>query len=704
MLPSRCSPPRPAGRPLWRAALFAAGLVWFAVQQPGRAAEPVAPDVVEQFRVFLRDDVARLGKLSYLATEATKMKLSPDTQNNKEKLAFYTNLEAKLLEQVGRDEKTPGTLTLAVNKRFDELEARLTHLGQLAGVERLTEWSLFETLDGMARADAALPAGSTRNRTAGMLKTIDDKFVAAVRGGADSDRRGKIALCAFLGEEANQARRRKSAGYHYRSVLMQAVPTVVEFSKEKGPDRRPLREAATTALSLLDAEPDQLIDAVKELLAVDGKEDVNSRRIAFAALRRPFQMVSPRSDPYYQGVTVSTDPLDKPGDRYLREPRVLVEQLGPKAVELLAKGLDPKLEADPEVRLTCVEAYKDLTAMLLDPNRLQNPSGLASKNVPYYENVANTYRSITNLMPLFEALRESMDGLVDAGADPDPGIRADALSVLRDLVEVRNRLEGWRAEFQRYTKEAPKGAQARQAVQDQIDLSKRLPDPLAKGVLRGAGALAAGLKHPDPDVRLAAMEVLEEMGPNAEAALPAVIGALGDRDKFVRWAAVRVLGRFAPRDAKEVVPALVPLVGTRDGDFARAVAGLLSKYGADAAPAVPALAKAIRSGEPQARIAYLQTLPALGAAGADAIPSIRQLLRPDPKGARIAPSPYPPAFAPSGPPKYDDPGVRAAAAEALGRFGALAASAEPELREALNDEDTNVRRAAADALLRIRGK
>ena len=84
------------------------------------------------------------------------MKLSPDTQNNKEKLAFYTNLETKLLDQVGRDEKTPGTLTLAVNKRFDELDGRLTHLGELAGVERLTEWTLFETLDGMARADAVL--------------------------------------------------------------------------------------------------------------------------------------------------------------------------------------------------------------------------------------------------------------------------------------------------------------------------------------------------------------------------------------------------------------------------------------------------------------------------------------------------------------------------------------------------------------------
>src|SRR5262249_22798504 len=184
----------------------------------------------------------------------------------------------------------------------------------------------------------------------------------------------------------------------------------------------------------------------------------------------------------------------------------------------------------------------------------------------------------------------------------------------------------------------------------------------------------------------------------------ALIKALNDKDKFIRWGAIRILGRFAPGNAKEVVPALVPLVGTPDGDVARALAGLLSKYGEEASPTVPALTKAIFAGEPEARIAYLLALPSVGTAGADAIPAIRELLRPDPKGGRIAPSRSPRASAPTGPPKYDDPGVRTAAAEALGRFGKLAASAEPELRQALNDEDANVRRAASDALLRIRGK
>ena len=48
-----------------------------------------------------------------------------------------------------------------------------------------------------------------------------------------------------------------------------------------------------------------------------------------------------------------------------------------------------------------------------------------------------------------------------------------------------------------------------------------------------------------------------------------------------------------------------------------------------------------------------------------------------------------------------DPRVRQIAAEALGRFGSLAASAEPALSKALDDSNADVRKAASDALLSI---
>src|SRR5439155_21509170 len=142
--------------------------------------------------------------------------------------------------------------------------------------------------------------------------------------------------------------------------------------------------------------------------------------------------------------------LTKPDDGFLREQRALLEQLGPKATPQLAAGLDTAVESDPTVRLTSVETYRDLTGMLLDPNRLPNAPGNVSKNDPYYDNLLNTYRSITNLQPLFEAMRSNSDSLVDATADPDPAIRTAAMAALRDLVEIRNRVLAWQAEFQRY--------------------------------------------------------------------------------------------------------------------------------------------------------------------------------------------------------------------------------------------------------------
>jgi HEAT repeat protein len=48
-----------------------------------------------------------------------------------------------------------------------------------------------------------------------------------------------------------------------------------------------------------------------------------------------------------------------------------------------------------------------------------------------------------------------------------------------------------------------------------------------------------------------------------------------------------------------------------------------------------------------------------------------------------------------------DARVRQTAAEVLGRFGSLAASAEPALRAALDDPNSDVRKAASDALLSI---
>src|SRR5262249_53758530 len=159
---------------------------------------------------------------------------------------FYKALEANYLADVGVEGK-PGKLTVDVNKRFDALEARLVRLGELAVVLRLPEWGVPETIDGVVWADMNKP----KERPTGMVDTLGDRFVDAVKAAAKADRQERIALCVLLGEEANEARKKKNVSV--RRVLIRTVPVVASFSKETGAENRPLREAATTALSLLDA-------------------------------------------------------------------------------------------------------------------------------------------------------------------------------------------------------------------------------------------------------------------------------------------------------------------------------------------------------------------------------------------------------------------------------------------------------------------
>ena len=180
-------------------------------------------------------------------------------------------------------------------------------------------------------------------------------------------------------------------------------------------------------------------------------------------------------------------------------------------------------------------------------------------------------------------------------------------------------------------------------------------------VRRGIEGPGENLSDPeDKRIRLAAVEVLESLGPDANRpeAIPALLHALHDKDKAVYWNVVRIFNRFGPIEPDLVVPALIPLIlgSDGDGDFAKVLGPTLSAYGDQAAAAVPALTKAIQVGEPDARIAYLQTLTFIGSAAVEAIPTATAQL----KGPRSA-------------------CAAKAAAETVGRFGKLATSARPVL-------------------------
>jgi HEAT repeat protein len=316
------------------------------------------------------------------------------------------------------------------------------------------------------------------------------------------------------------------------------------------------------------------------------------------------------------------------------------------------------------------------------------------------------------LRPLVEVLREGGQPVVRALADPDPEVRLRARLALEDIATARQKMRHRVASIPEIPPEEPekkdqdkneekkndKQGQSRlPAVSGGIVLVRadeqpreQLPQPRprqgeATSLPEVIAGLARGLFDPDVRSRLAAVDALEAAGPDAAAAAPALIKALGDHDPFVRWSAARTLGKLAPAlSAAESVAAvrgLVTLLCDVDLDVRVAALVALQLYGPYAGEAVPALIKALASkDDPDVHVASIDALDAIGTA---AEPSITGLIT---------------ALSDA------SPRVRRAAAALLGRFGPAARPAIPALRRALNDTDADTRKNASDALLNLQSK
>jgi HEAT repeat protein len=159
-------------------------------------------------------------------------------------------------------------------------------------------------------------------------------------------------------------------------------------------------------------------------------------------------------------------------------------------------------------------------------------------------------------------------------------------------------------------------------------------------------ALARALADRDAKVRLLAVETLSAAGPKAKSALPALIRSLRDADAEVRTAAVEGLWMIGP-DAKTVVLALAASLKGEDPEAAKAVAFALAQ---------------IREGATQTRPAIIEML------------------------------------------QHENAIARQLAADALGRLGkadAVDPAIVAALVRALKDTDSQVRRAAAEALKKV---
>jgi len=226
------------------------------------------------------------------------------------------------------------------------------------------------------------------------------------------------------------------------------------------------------------------------------------------------------------------------------------------------------------------------------------------------------------------------------------------------------------------------------------------------------------------DVREAAFDALGEMGPAANAALPALTEILRGPDTPADVVNNGFYGGFyagGPKmDALQTVSYMSGLPEASNAIIAAASVFRgkgekgLSPYlvfqamGPNARPAVPALIGLLqeKSGNTQGYAA--RALGAIGPAAAAAIPALAGLLDDKNQFARVSAAEALGHLGPSAVPtliqalQNRDWLVRAKAAQGLAALGSAATPAVAALKEKLQDEDAEVRRCAAVALSRVK--
>jgi HEAT repeat protein len=285
---------------------------------------------------------------------------------------------------------------------------------------------------------------------------------------------------------------------------------------------------------------------------------------------------------------------------------------------------------------------------------------------------------------------------------------------------------------------------------DVSGLARSLADQC--GTELAEGPLAADLKDPDVETRLASAHALNEIA--RALARSTRSGTAGPPPAEIKGKIGADLGASPAeslrRGLRSALPALSKSLHDPDVRVRLAVANVLDLMGQEAAPAAGALAEALKDRDIFVRWAAARALgninlgninpadgkaavrnlgrllfdrdldPRLAAAatlehyGKDAVAAVPLLARAvgfgDAEGrvaaihALVAIGPDAKPAVPSLAQALSDPDdrVRQAAGEALGSLGPLAQSAEPALRRALNDPEGTVRRAASGALLNLK--
>jgi HEAT repeat protein len=225
-----------------------------------------------------------------------------------------------------------------------------------------------------------------------------------------------------------------------------------------------------------------------------------------------------------------------------------------------------------------------------------------------------------------------------------------------------------------------------------------------------APALEEALEKASPQVVAHAMQAFAALG---ERAVPRVVRGL-QSEKLRKYAA-QILAQIGP-DATAAVPALIETLKTADPETRREVHFALAAIGPGAGAAVPSLLESLKSEDDDIKYSATYALGKIGEQAKDAYPELMKIMNSEEEFPRIAAvwamtriDPGRPEVVTAAVPlltralQSDRDLVRTEAAATLGEIGAPAKAALPALKQALNDRSAAVQDAARQAIQRIEG-
>src|SRR5262249_45428409 len=140
------------------------------------------------------------------------------------------------------------------------------------------------------------------------------------------------------------------------------------------------------------------------------------------------------------------------------------------------------------------------------------------------------------------------------------------------------------------------------------------------------------LKHPNPQVRFNAAELLGKLGKSAKFAIPNLKLLLKDESVAVRIKAAEAIWRIDPVDPAALLDVLAAAYDHKEDIVRAAALGVIAEFGEKAKPALPVVKKGLKDKSFSVRLQAVAAAGAMGPAAKGAVPELLDIMRDDDTG------------------------------------------------------------------------